>query len=251
MGSLSWLRVATRAVGLSGQPEFKNLEALLEAEEGQPHNDFRVLAKVVPSIVAGAGLLLGCYGIFARIPQVFWGALAVAAIAAPVWILFDRMDKSIRPAKARIRQLSEQIWDRYRRFSNLAGVEPALAHSVGEVLDEAAAIYLKHSTIDAAQRKLLSEPQVRSINALEEAMARMLDLAMPQTVRSQELELGAGWARPLLQEMKDLDRALDQYKQGSLAPRSDGSVDPLAALREARLELQSIETAVSELEQRH
>jgi hypothetical protein len=231
---------------MSPPPEYPNLEALMEAEEGQPHNDFRILARVVPPIT----ILVGC-SVF--IPLAFTvsalfiiGVFGFMALAAGIWYICDRIDKAIPRSKARIRKLCEVIWSRYRGFANIVGVDPALSPSVAKVLDEAAAIYLKRATTREAQQRHYGESHLKALEALEEAMARMLQLGEPATVREQDLALAAGWAQPLLQEMREVDVVLQQPLRSNDAITS---TDPLANLRIARLEIQGIETAFDELEE--
>jgi len=244
MGALAWYRAARKVVGLSPLPEFPNLEALLESEEGEADEDFRLLARIIPPAIGIVGTVIFGWVAWVKHPAFALGVLGMWAVAGALWLVFDRMDKSISRSKARVRKLSKEIWERYHSLGHIIGAASPVAPSVAAMLDDAAAIYLKHAASDA---KSLDEPRIKAIRAIETAMARMLDLAMPVTVGAQELELGAGWAQPLLQEMKEIDKALDRYaiadSQGLL------SGDPLAGLREARLELQGIETAVGELEQ--
>jgi hypothetical protein len=185
---------------------------------------------------------------FTHHPFVSLFALTSLVFAPALWYICDRMDKSMTPSKRRIRKTSEEIWARYRSLKSIVGVEPALSHNVGQLLDEAAFIYQKHFTPDKPVKNP-SEPYARALNALEEAMARMLELGKPASVQAQELELASGWAKPLLQEMRDMDRALEHHRQAAAATELLGGSDPIAGLREARLELQRTESAMIELEQ--
>jgi hypothetical protein len=249
MGSLSWYRAARRVVGLEPLQELPNLEALFEAEEGQPAGDYKVLKWVIPSILVVAGCAAFVVGLIQYRPLCFI-APVIWATAAVAWAVCDRLDKAIRPSKARIRQHSEAIWGRYRGISNMVGIEPAVSAPVAAILDEAAGIYLKHWPVANPPRFLSEDAYGRGLIAIEEAMARLLELAIPPTARAQELELSAGWAEPLLKEMRAMDEALDRHRQAGLALRPDGSPDPIAGLRHARQELQGLESAYDELEER-
>lgn len=251
MGALSWFRVARRVVGLPAQPEYPNLEALLEAEEGQIHSDYNVLARIVPALVVGFGFAAFVpLALRTHNPFLALGGAAFAALAFGLKVLFDRLDKSISPSKRQIRQLSALIWERYRRLGNLVGVEPALAPPVAQVLDEAAGIYLKHTaTLQNDARQWATDSERRAALALEEAMAKILELAKPASVRTQELDLSAGWAMPLLSEMRQMDAALGQHLR-TVMNSQVAAEDPLARLREARQELMGVDDARRELEQK-
>ncbi len=201
----------------------------------------------MPAIISVAGLL-AFIPLAIKVNALFLsGAVAFMALAYGAWLVCDRLDKAIPRSKARIRKLSEQLVARLSRFANVMGLDPALSPAVGKVLDESAGIYLKHSPdFREDQANPFSENHLKAVRALEEAMARMLELATPQTVRAQELELSRGWAVPLLQEMRALDRALDEHARAML---HDASNAPLVGLREARLDLQGLGTALDELEQ--
>jgi len=250
MGSLSWIRAARRAVGLSPQAEFPHLEALMEAEEGQPHYDYRVCANVVPPIVAGLGIVVSVILAAVLHNQAFiFGVFGIGAIATGLWFLFDALDRRIPRSKAQLRKMSEVIWDRYKGFANMLGISQTLSPKVGAILDEAAGIYLKHSNAADTRKEVQGEPRARALQALEEAMGRLLELGQPQTPEAQDLELAAGWAQPLLQEMRDMDQALDRHLQSAIAAQAINTADPRANLREARMELLGNQTAIEELEQ--
>src|SRR5579859_4259422 len=135
MGALSLLRVVRRVPGLGNQPEYPNLEALLEAESGQPGNDYRIASRVAPPIVGAVGLAIFIPLAILRGPAYVLGAIAFAAIAGALWLIFDQLDKRIPPAKKRIRELCEGLLKRYRGFGNMVGVEPALSPAVGKLID--------------------------------------------------------------------------------------------------------------------
>lgn len=247
MSALTWFRFARKVVGLSANHGYPNLEKLLEAEEGQPHYDYRVIKLIVPGIVVATGLGLIVSGLLDTSPILCSVGLCLFALAGATWLGFNQLDKAITPTKARLRKNAEQIWTRYRRLSNVVGVDPALSPTVGAMLEEAAAIYFKHAP--PKKRQKVVDPQAKAIQAIEEGMAKMLELGKADTIQAQELELSCGWAEPLLSEMREVDRAIEQYRQVSAAQAVQSS-DPLVHLREARQELQSIESAIIELEQR-
>jgi len=221
----------------------------MEAEEGQMGDDYKVLAKIVPAVL---GALTASFIVLSlksgNLEVLALGGVGLV-IAASSRLLLLYLDRSIRASKKRIRKQCEQIWARYRKLGNIVGIEPALAPEVGKALDEAAGIYMKHEP-NLAKGKDLSSPQARGALALEEALAKILELAEPENVRAQELSLSAGWAQPLLNEMSVMDGSLERYAQIGAMNRITPN-DPLANLREARLELQGIEAAASELEQGH
>lgn len=229
---------------MSAQPEYPNLEALLEAEAGQPDKGYYLAARIVPPI----GLTIGL-GVFLPLALAFSpffhiGTIGFSLLAAGAWFLFNSLDRAISPSKKQIRKMASLIWGRYGGFGNLMGVEPAVSQTVGEVLDEAAAIYLKHSGVTGSA----NEAYRRAYQALEIAMAKILDLAASPNVRNQELEFEAGWALPLLREMRQMDEALTRLAQ--YAAHASLPVDPLANLKDARAELAGVVAAIDEVEQR-
>jgi hypothetical protein len=231
------------------QPEYANLETLLASEANEASNDFALLAKVLPATIAIIGTLTAIVAVVVQ--HSLWALLSTlgsGAIAVAVWFIFDHMDKKIPPSRKLIRKQAKKVLERVCGFSNIVGVDPALSPSVSVILDEAASIYLKHRT-DASSGPF-ADNRNRAESALEAAMARLMDLAALPSVREQELELQRGWAWPLLLEMRDMDRTLDETLKNTLANPLSRADDPLAQLRQARLELQSIDTAIDELEQR-
>jgi hypothetical protein len=250
MGALSWVRAARRVVGIAPQAEYHNLEALLESEENQPYEVYRILSYIIPPVIfIATSAPLVALSLRGH-PLFLLGMMVSGAIAVGSWVLLDKLDRSIPTSKARIRKLAHGIWERYCGFSHIVGVDPAISPSVAVILEEASGIYLKHSAIERKNREHFSQFQEKAVQALEEAMAKMLELAVPSAIRAQELELSAGWAEPLLQEMRDMDVALDQHSQTLNTVHVAGSGNPIAGLREARLELERIEAAVVELQQR-
>ncbi|WP_144240941.1 hypothetical protein [Fimbriimonas ginsengisoli] len=241
MGSLTWYRAARRAVGLSSQPEYPNLEALLEAEASQPHSGYFYAARIVPpvGIVVGNGVFVPLAMNFS--PLFYIGAVGLSVVGGGLGILFNFLDRSLSPAKKHIRRQAHMIWGRYG-IGSLIGTSPVISPVVGQVLDEAASIYMRH-----AQRKSSTEVHRRAFQALEVAMARLMELAAIENAQNQELEFDSGWALPLLQEMRQMDTALARLTQ--FAPSGSAPVDPLANLRDARAEVAGIVSAIDELDQ--
>jgi len=245
VSTLYWLKFA-RKTKFFKQPEYANVEALLEAEADQPDEDFRQIANVVPPILAGVGLLVAVAGIFFTHSLTFlFAILGFGTLATVLWFIFDRLDKKIPRSRARLTKHSKEVLGRVCGFTNIIGIEPALSPAVGQILDEAAGIYLKHRSGDPGS---FAESRQRAFTALEEGMAKLMELGTQPTVRAQELELQRGWAYPMLQEMRSLDKALDEHQRNSLANPLQAD-DPLAQLRSARMELQGIDTAIDELRQ--
>ncbi len=243
MSVFFWLRIARKVTGLAAQPEYSCLESLLKEESDNPSDGYRIASYVVPPLIGVLGLGVFIPLALIKNPDFILGAVVTAAIAAATWVVFDRLDKAIAPSLSQIRKSSKSLLYRMVSFTNIVGVEPALDPEVGEILDEAAGIYMKHSA--AIKEGYSSASKIAT--ALEDAMARMMDLSTPVGARAQEMELARGWAPPLLQEMRDADKALDQHVQAGLPTQTTN--DPLAALREARMELQMTDAASQELEQ--
>ncbi|HLK14684.1 MAG TPA: hypothetical protein VKT78_07750 [Fimbriimonadaceae bacterium] len=245
---MTWFRIARRVAGGSALPEHAALETLIQAEGEKPHNDYRIAAYVVPAVVA---TLTGLVGLIVVVENGWrnWPVfLPCAALAAGLWALFYHLDRRIPESLRKVRRLSDRIGHRYAKFTSLVGVQPAISPRVAEVLDEAAAIYLKHRPLTVkGSRKIDAGPFGRARQALEDAMGRMLELAEPDTPLAQEVALDQGWALPLLQEMRTAAMTLDQF-EGSLESGGLDRNDPLSNLREARRELQGIEAALGELE---
>jgi hypothetical protein len=249
MSSLSWIRAARRAVGMSPQSEFPHLEALMESEENQAHYDYRSCAKIIPPLVAILGVITSVmFALILKNQAIVFGSFSGGALATGLWFLFDALDRRIPRTKAQLRKLSEGIWQRYKGVANMIGVNPTLSPSVAPILDEAAGIYLKHLNAADTRKQVQGESMARAVQALEEAMVRLLELGQPLTREAQDLELNAGWAMPILQEMRDTDQALDRHLQTANAAQAINSADPRANLRDARMELLGHQTAIEELE---
>ena len=247
MSTLHWLRIARR-YKIYKQPEYPNIETLIEADHDKPAGETQLLAKIIPAgiVVFGLGMAILAtivnHNAWYLLTTLGSGVFGVAA-----WIILDQLAKKTPASRVLVRKRLKTLEQRICGLSNLVGIEPAMSPEVAAIIDEAAGIYIKHREEEPGA---FADNRARATTALEEAMAKILELVEQPTLRNQEFELQKGWAQPLLQEMRDLDKALDENLRSSLANPSRVD-DPLAQLRQARLELQSIDTAIDELEQRH
>lgn len=247
MGGPTWLRMARKAVGLESLPEHRALETLLVQEGKEPHNDFRIAAWVVPPIVV-AVLGIPAFLIASDVGGPAW-LLTLPAVLVPagLWSLFFYLDRRIPEPLRRIRSLSDAIRKRYLRIGSLVGDQPVVSPRVAEALDVAAAIYLRNRPPSTVRgRTNQSGPGERTREALEAAMLRLLELLSPEAPIEQEAVFDQGWAIPLIAEMEAAAHSLDRLSNGLSA--LEAAHDPLANLRDARIELQSIEAAVNELD---
>ena len=97
---------------------------------------------------------------------------------------------------------------------------------------------------------LIDEARLTAVQALESAMANLLELAEPSGAQMQVQALAAGWAEPLLLEMRELDTALDAHARIAATERAVRGNETLAGLRDARLGLQKLDSAIEELDER-
>lgn len=248
VGVLSFVRLARRVTGWGSGQEYRSLEALLEAEAGEPTDDYRIAAWAVSGtlLLTTIGLVVAAVWMHSAL-LLLWPVIS-ALLGIGAYLLFDHMDKQIPKSRARLRKQAKQVLTRYSSLANLVGVAPALSPQVATVLDQACEITLKH--LSTPTRRAQSEPQAVALSALEDALARMFDLAKATSVEAQDAELSRGWAQPLLDEMRQLDRSLERHR-ASVRTHGLEADDPLARLREARLELQRSEAAIEELDQEH
>jgi len=244
VSTLYWLKVARKA-RLYKQPEYPNFEALLEAEAEQPSDDFANAAKYVPPSLTFAGVI---FAVVVTAMRHNAGMLTVAVpfafVAAVLWFLFTYLDRRIPKSRQLVRKRAKEIAQRVCGFSNIVGVEPAMIPAVGVMLEEAARIYMKHRSdtpTPSSEKALL---------ALEEGMGKIMELAVPPTLQQRQ-ELEKKWAYPLLDEMKEVDRVLDEHANRALDASTSKGYDTFSRLQQARMELQGYDSAVEELEQKH
>lgn len=240
--------------GLGSQQELPNLELLIEAEALKPKNGWHLARWITPLAASVVGLAT-----FIPLTIEFSAYFLIGAIGFPVLggvlgYLFHLEAKKISPQQIALRNRCYRLMSRLNGLRNLLGWSPVLAPRVGEVLDEAASLYLKvRLPAEAASnggKGLWDEALVRAQKSMDEAMAHMLTLAEPDSAQAQEAELNRGWAEPLLEEMRSAVDAIDAHVRSMRAAAMVESQNPaLAGLRDSRLELQRLETAVSELEQ--
>ncbi len=254
MGGMRFFRMIQRAFNMRGQRELANLETLLEREAQKDVVDYRLFSYIVPGVVGFFGVASLIGAIYNRALMTWQGVLAAVAglvvtvgLAAWSHVLFKRLHKSVPPHRARIHELATKLHERYSAFQNVVGFMPALAPDVAEVLDAGAGIYLKHAGREADQS---DESTVKAREALEAAMAKLLELGQAESSAEQQIELARGWALPLLEEMAATDHALDRHDRERRLDRELADNDPLTYLRASRVELQESDTARTELDQR-
>lgn len=255
MSALSFLRLARKLPGLNKQPEYPNLEVLIEEESQKVKDGFHHARWITP--LSGLVLALGCFMPLAlTVHPLFWiGSAGMVTIGAGLGLIFHRLAIRISPTQLKLRQRCMNLANRMISLKSLFGAMPALSPKVAEILEDAAATYLKVRPSKerdgrAPMPAVWDEARKRAERALDEAMSQMLTLSEPETPQAQEVELNRGWAQTLLAEMKDTAKALEMSSRSAgLAAELDSAASPLANLREARSDLQRLESAVSELEQ--
>lgn len=244
MASLSWVRLTRRVTGIVQQNELPNLEALIDAEaERQPTRTYFILSCAIPASIATFGGLSvflawisGNSGL-----TLLPGSIATVLLSAAAWYIFFRLYRSVPKSLRYLRDLIAKFSEKYASFGNIVLGEQSLSPQFAPILDEAAGIYLKHS-FDG--RKSNAATPEKAHKALEEAMTKLMETALLKEIEAQNLALT--WAEPMLVEMRKLDQTLTEnaLRSHRLAP-----ADPLANLREAREELETNNTAISELEE--
>ncbi len=242
MPALSWVRFARRVTGLVRQRELPNLESLIDAEsERQPFHNLFILSCAIPAGIATFGFgsvfvawLAGNGGL----PLLLGSALTVA-LSAAAWFIFYRLYKSIPPSRMRLRKLIMKLTPRYGSFGNIIGGVQVLSDDFGALLDEASGIYLRHCSNDSAQQ---DDAPDKAVRAIEEAMARLMEVAVSKDRHAQDQALV--WAEPILAELRLLDASL---KAHAITAKMSEADDPLAGLRDARVELEATTTAMNEL----
>ncbi len=255
MGALSMLRVARRFPGLNKQSEYPHLETLIEEEAYKIKDGYHYGRWISP--LSGVVLALGCFMPLAlTVHPLFWiGTAGMAVIGAGLGWIFHRLAMQITPVQMRLRQRCMKLGMRLVSLKNLLGALPTLSPKVAEVLEDAASTYLTarpgpERDLPTALLPVWNEAAIKAQRALDEAMSQMLALADPETPQAQEVELGRGWALPLLEEMKATAKALEHSaRSAQIASQMDPAMTPLASLRDARSDLERLDSAVSELDQ--
>ncbi len=238
---------------MKGQPELASLEAFLEAEAGRQDDAFHIARWVVPLVlsVVGVSVFLPLALIFD--PLFILGAVGMVALGGTLGMIFHRIAKSIPISRINLCKRAKLVLARLLRFRSLLGLEPALSPKVGEVLDQAARLYLiavpEPEVARASGNGVWSQARIKATRAMEEAMARMLELAEPESAQAQEFALARGWAQPLLSEMEALAKAIQKHDKADrrLQP-GDEKLEAISGLRDARSDLERLEEAVAELE---
>ncbi len=244
MPALSWVRLSRRVPGVVRQHELANLEALIDAEAGhEPSRNLFILSCAIP---AGIGTFGGLSVFFAWIAgntglPLLLGSLATLILAAGAWFTFFRLYRSIPPARRHLRDLILKFSKRYASFGNIILGEQCLSDDFSKLLDEAAAIYLEHCFTQEAR---LTGAQVQAIEAMESAMAKLMEVALVKDRSAQAKCMD--WALPLLIEMRMLGQSLGQR---TLSALPEDISNPLARLQDARANLESIAAAHEELDQ--
>lgn len=237
MATLSWVRYARRLTGAVRQSELPHLEALIDAETGrQPYYNYYILACSIP---AGIGIF-GMGAVFVAwisghkgLPLLL-GTMSTAVLAVAAWFIFYRLSKAVPPSKMRLRKLIQKFTPMYGGLGNIMGAERVLSDEFGAILDEAAGIYMRRVDDDPTPE--------RAVLAIEEAMSRLMEVALTKDHRAQQEAMT--WAQPLLAEMRLLDESLLARANSARAIALD---DPLLGLREARIEIEATTSAVNEL----
>lgn len=252
MGALSLLRLARRIPGLAKQSELPNLETLIELESLKPKDDYHIARWLLPLIHTTIGLAVFTPLTLMVSPWFLIGAIGLPTIGLTLGAIFHFMAKRITPAQINLRKRSNKLMHRFVGLKNLLGFEGVLSPKVAQILEEASRLYLKCTGVvedKRPQASVWTDAREKAERAMEEAMGRMLELAEPETAAAQEAELSRGWAMPLLREMTALDQALEEHRHNErLAMLTDPAADALAGLRDARSELERLDSATDELE---
>jgi hypothetical protein len=248
VSSLTWLKLARKVPGLNRQPEFPHLESLIEQEGQHASEELLVARWLVPLILTVVGLSVFIPLMILVHPMFLLGTLGLPSLGIVLGFVFHSMVKSLPPARIELRKQCRKLGERLLGFKNLIGIEPALSPRVGEVLDEAAMLYLRiRSRADSVARSNLGIDSLsKAADAMEDAMAKLLQLAEPDGIAAQDAALSGSWGEQIVSEMRRLDKALESSERNAQASRMIES-DALARLRETREEIENTESAVLEL----
>lgn len=252
MGALSLLRLARRIPGLAKQSELPNLETLIELEALKPSDEYHVARWVLPLVHTAVGLAVFVPLMYLVDPLFVIGAVGLPAIGLTLGTIFHFVAKRISPTQINLRKRCKKLMRRLVGLKNLLGFEGVLSPNVAQVLEESARLYLKCTGGNDGKKPkatVWNEAGQKAEKAMEEAMARMLELADPETSAGQEAELSRGWGFPLLKEMSELEKALEEHRNNErMAMITDPAGGAIAGLREARSELERLDSAAEELE---
>ena len=217
----------------------------MDSEGQQPYEGYRYASFIVPLVGLVIGGLFAFVSPYEREHSYIHSAFFIA-LGGVLGGIFFRWDHLISAERKRVRKGAKSLLMRCRSLKNLIGVEAPIAPSVGNVLEQGAAIYMRHVKKERFFEPSAAKQLTKAESAIEAGMARLLDLASPPSAALQEVELSQGWALQVLKEMQALDTAI--ARQGELP--AQGSVrDTLLRLRDARGELEDFEAARVELDQ--
>ena len=173
MASLSWLRLTRRLTGIVRQEELTNLEGLIDLEaERQPAYNLFILSCAIPAgigVFGGLSVFVAWIAGNSGLPLILGSALT-AVLAAGAWFIFYRLHQSVSPTKRNIRKLVMKFSEKYQKFGNVFLGENSLNQDFGMILDEAAGIYLRHSSEE-------TESPTKAVRAIDEAMIKLLEVA--------------------------------------------------------------------------
>lgn len=253
MSTLAPLRIARWFRRSSNPPEYPHLEALIEQESAKVTDGYHYARWIVPLV--GAGLALACFLPPAlTVHPLFWiGSAGMVALGCTLGYVFHRLAKGISSAQILLRKRCLALSQKLVSLRNLIGVSPTVSPKVAKLLDGAAQVYLTTKAPEgrsrAAENGVWEVATRKARLAMEEGMAELLTLAEPETPQAQEIELSRGWAQPLLVEMRETARLLDQQaRRAHLAAQLDATLSPLAGLADARAQLEQLDSAASELD---
>jgi hypothetical protein len=250
MGSLAWLKLSRKLPGLNRQPEYPHLEALIEQEGQNPSSDFMAARWLVPLILTTVGVSVFTPLMIFVHPLFVIGLVGLPLLGVILGLIFHSFVRSVTPARIKLRRQCRKLGEKLIGWKNLLGIESPLSQEAGEILDEAAMIYLKVQARSTgfSPNGTMTEPHAKAERALENAMSKMLELSEQDSAALQNVSVAGGWASQLLEEMRALDAALEASERSSRAAELI-EADTFAQLRETREEIQMMDSAVIELRQ--
>lgn len=247
MGKLIALRMARWARKGSNPPEYPHLEILVEEESVKVGDGFHLARWIIPAVTTF--FAVACFLPLALTvhPGFWYGVGGCLGLGAIVGLVFHQLAQQISASQVRLRKRCMTLSGRMLGLNNLLGLREALSPEVAQVLDEAARLYLQSQSREPlpAQGGVWTDATLQARRSMDEAMAQMLELALPESAQAQEVELSKGWAEPLLVEM----RATAALLSGPKPLEATHSVHtPLTNLAEARAQLERLSHAVQELD---